>query len=110
MLLAGGYAYAYYSNKKMEAANAALEAKLAELSEKLQKDLDTGATADMQDMVLTLTDIVQIIQTNSDKNIPLPHEVVVELSAGESQYKNDMLYKEKYDIYCNLESKNEFKQ
>ena len=110
MLMGGGMLYADYTLKKMEEENKRLEEQLAKLAEEFKKALNNGNATDvMQDMVLTLTDVVGVIMQNVDINIPLDVNQVFAIGLGDLQYNNDMLYKEKYQIYCDTKSEIRFK-
>jgi len=108
-LAGGGYLYADHVQKKMEEENKRLEEELARLAAKFKDAFKGSATDDMNNLVLTLTDIVGIILQDLDTNIGMDYNQIFSIALGDVQYKNDMLYKDKYSLYCETQSRIRFK-
>jgi len=107
---AGGQVYANYMKKQRDAANAQLESDMKDAARRLKEDMEgDNASELMKDMVLGLTDMVQLLLQDVDTNLTMDYNKVLEIGQGNLQYNNDILYREKYDIYCKSESKIKFK-
>lgn len=107
---AAGDWYQKELQKQTEAANKQLVVDLKRVSDALARDMKGTKTDEMQDMLLNVTDVVGLVMQDLDSNISLEYDTLMELGLGNAQYNNDMLYKEKYQIYCDTESKIRFKE